>query len=86
MLGPAPTAGVIRLGPGDLLVVATDGFSEATSPAGELFGYQRLLSLVESIAAAPAVAVADRMFTAVTEFAAGRPQGDDQTLLVIKGK
>jgi sigma-B regulation protein RsbU (phosphoserine phosphatase) len=86
LLGPAPTAGVVRLGPGDLLVVATDGFSEATSPAGELFGYERLQSLVESIAAEPAAEVADHLFTAVTEFGAGRPQGDDQTLLVMKGK
>src|SRR5262249_57423543 len=79
------TGGVVRLERGDLLVVATDGFSEATNPAGELFGYERLLALVESLAAAPAAAVAGRMFEAVTEFGAGRPQDDDQTLLIVKG-
>ena len=81
-----PTANVVRLGPGDVLVVATDGFSEATSPGGELFGNERLLALVESNATAAASGVADQLFTAVTEFAAGQAQDDDQTLLVLKGK
>ena len=81
-----PTAGIVRLGPGDVLIVATDGFSEATSPGGELFGHERLLALVESNATAAASGVADRLFTAVTEFAAGRAQDDDQTLLVLKGQ
>jgi len=81
-----PTTDRVRLGRGDVLVVATDGFSEATSPDGELFGYKRLLALVDSNATAAASGVADRLFTAVTEFAAGRPQDDDQTLLVLKGQ
>jgi sigma-B regulation protein RsbU (phosphoserine phosphatase) len=81
-----PTAETVRLGPGDVLVVATDGFSEATSPGGELFGHERLLALVESNATAAASGVADRLFTAVTQFAAGRAQDDDQTLLVLKGR
>lgn len=81
-----PTTSMLRLGPGDILVVATDGFSEATSPGGELFGYKRLLALVESNATATAGVVADRLFTEVTEFAAGRAQDDDQTLLVLKGR
>jgi sigma-B regulation protein RsbU (phosphoserine phosphatase) len=81
-----PTADVVRLGPGDILVVATDGFSEATSPGGELFGHERLLALVESNSTAAASGVADQLFTAVTEFAGGHAQDDDQTLLVLKGK
>jgi serine phosphatase RsbU (regulator of sigma subunit) len=62
------------------------GFSEATGPGGELFGHERLLAIVDSNATAGASGVADRLFTDVTEFAAGRAQGDDQTLLVLKGK
>jgi sigma-B regulation protein RsbU (phosphoserine phosphatase) len=81
-----PTAAVVRLGPGDLLVVATDGLSEATSPTGELFGHQRLLRLVDANAMLDARVIADRLFTAVTEFAAGRSQDDDQTLVVAKGR
>ena len=80
-----PGTDAVRLGPGDVVVVATDGLSEASSPDGELFGHERLMALIESMAAAPATAIADELFAAVAEFAAGQPQADDQTLLVVKG-
>ena len=39
---------LLRLRPGDLLVVATDGFSEAEDyRTRELYGYDRLLELVD---------------------------------------
>ncbi len=69
---------------GDLLVVATDGFSEASCPAGELFGYDRLLRLIEAYAGCPAAEIGAALFDAVHRFADGRPQDDDQTLVVIK--
>jgi sigma-B regulation protein RsbU (phosphoserine phosphatase) len=80
-----PGTDAVRLGPGDVVVVATDGLSEACSPDGELFGHERLMALIESMAAAPATAIADELFAAVAEFAAGQAQADDQTLLVVKG-
>jgi sigma-B regulation protein RsbU (phosphoserine phosphatase) len=76
---------VVRLAPGDLLVVGTDGFSEATDHAGGLFGNDRLLSLVHTLCAAPAAEIVDGLFAALTIFGDGRPQDDDQTLLVAKG-
>jgi phosphoserine phosphatase RsbU/P len=75
----------VRLAPGDVLVVGTDGFSEATDRAGGFFGYERLLTLVQSLAPQSAKAIADEIFAAVTEFGDGSPQDDDQTLLVVKG-
>ncbi len=36
----------LTLGVGDVLVAATDGFNEAFSPSGEMFGYDRLLAIV----------------------------------------
>jgi sigma-B regulation protein RsbU (phosphoserine phosphatase) len=50
-----------------------------------MFGYERLLDLVAMAAAMPADAIADTLFAAVDEFGVGRPQDDDQTLVVIKG-
>jgi sigma-B regulation protein RsbU (phosphoserine phosphatase) len=76
---------VVRLGPGDLLVVGTDGFSEATDQSGGLFGNERLLSLVQTLSSAPATAIAEGLFAALTTFGDGRPQDDDQTLVVAKG-
>ena len=39
----------VPLGQGDVLVVATDGFSEARNPDDEMFGYDRLLDLVDHV-------------------------------------
>lgn len=71
--------------PGDLLVVATDGFSEARDPGGQMFGYERLLRLVDEYAELSAAEIASALFNAVQRFTMNRPQEDDQTLVVIKG-
>jgi len=75
----------LPFGPGDVLVVATDGLNEAISPNDEMFGYDRLLDLVSESANLSARALAESLFSAVEEFGMGRPQDDDQTLIVIKG-
>lgn len=75
----------IVLGPDDLLVVATDGFCDARSPADETFGYDRLLQLVDTVAAKSASEIAAALFDAVDRFSSGCPQEDDQTLVVVKG-
>jgi sigma-B regulation protein RsbU (phosphoserine phosphatase) len=75
----------LPFGAGDLLVVTTDGFNEASDAGGELFGYERLLSLVEEFSAQPVQVIAYALFDAVDSFAAGRPQDDDQTLIILKG-
>jgi sigma-B regulation protein RsbU (phosphoserine phosphatase) len=76
---------VVTMQPGDVLIVATDGFSEARNPEDEMFGYDRLLQLAEASAKKSARAIAEAFFEAVDRFGVGRPQDDDQTLVVIKG-
>ncbi|GAB4214565.1 MAG: PP2C family protein-serine/threonine phosphatase [Roseiflexaceae bacterium] len=73
------------LRPGDLLVVATDGFSDARGQGEEPFGHARLLRLVDALAGQPAQAISQHLFDAVDRYGAGRPQDDDETLVVIKG-
>ena len=70
---------------GALLVVTTDGFSEARDPDGAMFGYERLLQLVDEFADQPAQVIAYGLYGAVDGFTAGQPQEDDQTLIVIRG-
>ncbi|WP_322490169.1 PP2C family protein-serine/threonine phosphatase [Chloroflexus sp.] len=70
---------------GDLLIVATDGFSDARNDQDELFGIERLLVAVDELAAQPAQAITDALFRAIDQFSAGHPQDDDQTLIVLKG-
>jgi sigma-B regulation protein RsbU (phosphoserine phosphatase) len=75
----------LRLGRDDLLVVATDGFSEAERrDTGELFGYERLLELTERSAGLSAAGVAAAFFQAAEEFSPGEA-GDDRTVLVLRG-
>ena len=70
--------------PGDLLVIATDGFSEAEQVNGEMFGYDRLFARIDELAALPAADLLAQLFQDIYDFAAGHPQSDDQTMLVIK--
>ena len=71
--------------PGDVLVVATDGLNEAYNDQEELFGYKRLLTLVESLVTQSAQEIAEELYRAVNSFSAGIPQYDDQTVVVVKG-
>ncbi len=71
--------------PGDVLVVATDGFSEAQNAAGALLGYDRLLELIEATRHLSAQSIVQELYAAAGKFAAGFPQADDQTIIVIKG-
>jgi sigma-B regulation protein RsbU (phosphoserine phosphatase) len=71
--------------PGDLLLAATDGFSEAQNATEEMFGYERLLRLTESLATLSAPEILNALFAAAEAFSAGRAQDDDQTVVVLKG-
>jgi len=75
----------ITLAPGDVLVIATDGFNEARDPDGELFGTDRLLAVVDRVHGECAAAIGKALSDAVREFQRGRDLDDDQTLLVMKG-
>lgn len=75
----------LRLATDDLLIIATDGLSEARNCAGEMFGYEALLSLVNAKAHCSAAEIAAAIFDAVSHFSATTLQEDDQTVLVIKG-
>ncbi len=70
----------------DILVIATDGFSEATDESGTMFGYDRLTDLVKSLADRSAQAICDTLFEIISNYGKGQIQQDDQTLVVVKCK
>jgi phosphoserine phosphatase RsbU/P len=74
----------LDLVPGDSLVLYTDGVSEATDAANNLFGEERLAACLASGGAASATATVDRVLTAVRAFVAGAPQSDDITILALR--
>jgi serine phosphatase RsbU (regulator of sigma subunit) len=75
--------GEARLGPGDTLVIFTDGVSDATSDSGEEFGEERLVDLLKQHAGSPAPAVLDAIVGAVRDHSADE-QFDDLTLIVAR--
>jgi sigma-B regulation protein RsbU (phosphoserine phosphatase) len=71
-----------RLQSGDLLVLYTDGLTEAAGAGGARFGIERLIGLVETHGASPPAAVRDAILADVAAFTARRD--DDVTLLVAR--
>lgn len=76
--------GAGRLMPGDVIVIYSDGFTEAFNPQGEESGEQRLLELAGSVRTQPAAAILDALFEDTNRFVSGAPQHDDMTAIVIK--
>ena len=73
-----------HLGPGDMLVLYSDGITEAEDPAEEPFEESRLQAVLERSAALPAASVATEVLAAVQTHAKRSRFGDDLTILVVK--
>jgi serine phosphatase RsbU (regulator of sigma subunit) len=69
---------------GDLVVVCSDGVTEARSIAGEEFGRERLRAALDGMHGREPEAVLECVSNAVQSFAAGAPQADDITVLVLR--
>lgn len=74
----------IRLRPGDLLVLYTDGVTETRSPQGEEFGEGRLEEAVRSCAFGSAADVIGSIRAATNAFSEGSAQQDDRTVVVLR--
>ncbi|HAK56906.1 MAG TPA: hypothetical protein DCP38_15715 [Acidobacteria bacterium] len=70
--------------PGDVFVFCTDGIFEATDDAGDEFGAERLIRVVERARDLPARTIVDAIFEAVVGFQGGAQQADDMTAVVLK--
>lgn len=68
----------------DVLVIYSDGVSEAVNPQGEEFGTDRLYEVVSHNLNASAAGIRDRIEAALTKWAQGTPAADDITLVIVK--
>jgi sigma-B regulation protein RsbU (phosphoserine phosphatase) len=88
ILGPIPNAtysiGIQCMGPGDLLVLFSDGLTEATRDDDEEYGPERLVHTVRTVRHRDPTAIVDRIFTDVADFSQKTLPDDDQTVVVIK--
>jgi serine phosphatase RsbU (regulator of sigma subunit) len=74
----------ITMHPGDVIVIYSDGITDATNSSGELFGAERFESAVREHRGEPAAALVEAVFEAVADHAGDTPQYDDLTLVVVK--
>ena len=70
--------------PGDLIVLFTDGVSESMNVRDEEWGEERLIELAKTCHGLPALEGMSRILAAAQAFAAGAPQHDDMTLVVLR--
>ena len=70
--------------PGDLLVIFSDGISEATNSDDEMFGEESIERLVTENRDKKAPAIIDAIFRAVSDYAEVPSHQDDMTLVVVK--
>ncbi|MBO0797491.1 MAG: SpoIIE family protein phosphatase [Blastocatellia bacterium] len=73
-----------RLRSGDVVVIYTDGVTEAVNTNNEMFGDERLEKLVRKSAALSAGEIKNRILEDLLGFTRGLPQGDDITMIVLK--
>jgi len=76
----------LTLRQGDMLVIYTDGITEAMNPDRDQFGEGRLLSAIKRYGHMTSQEFADALNREIQEFTGGAPQNDDITLVAIKEK
>jgi sigma-B regulation protein RsbU (phosphoserine phosphatase) len=74
----------LLLEPGDIMVLYTDGVTEASDPDGVEFGRDRLVQAVKDNYDRPARELIASLEMAVLEWTANRGATDDVTFFVIK--
>jgi sigma-B regulation protein RsbU (phosphoserine phosphatase) len=78
------TEASVPLAPGDVVVLYTDGVTEALNTSNELYGEERLRAFIVANPGLPAAVLVQAIFDDVVRFSEGEPQADDITLLVVR--
>jgi len=88
VLGPDSEAryerGYARVRPSDVIVIYSDGITEAAGPDEDVFGVERLQRIIADNAALPARGLTDLIFQRVEAFSRRARPHDDQTVVVVR--
>ncbi|MCK4548870.1 MAG: SpoIIE family protein phosphatase, partial [Candidatus Krumholzibacteria bacterium] len=76
----------VKLKKDDMLVIYTDGVTEAMNEAREQYGEDRLLALIKTCGKKSPDEFIDLLNEDVREFTSGYPQNDDITVVAVKEK
>lgn len=74
----------LTLQPGDQVFLLTDGFFETRNAQRELFGFDRLMTLIHQTDPTDPQRALDQIWLAVTEFRGALEQSDDMTAVIIQ--
>lgn len=69
-----------------VLVAYSDGVTEAMNAQEEMFGEERIAAVIDQHKSEPATEIVEHLISAVKTFAAGYPQSDDITVVVMRRK
>jgi serine phosphatase RsbU (regulator of sigma subunit) len=75
---------IARFNPGDVLLLYTDGITEAQDRSGRFYGEQRLQEVLRSLGSRPAEEIQEGVLADLKRFTGGAPQQDDVTLIVLR--
>jgi len=75
---------ILKLEPGDQIILMTDGVTEAINDAGEYFGSMGIESALSNIQNPSPDVTAITLLAAVETFAASEEGRDDLTILVVE--
>lgn len=75
---------VYRLQAGEIVILVSDGLTEARAPDGAAFGWKRAVDIVRCYRRDPAARIVANLYHAVRAFSQNAPQLDDITAVVVK--
>jgi sigma-B regulation protein RsbU (phosphoserine phosphatase) len=88
ILGPVPNAtysiGIQCMGPGDSLILFTDGVTEALDDAGDEYSVERLVHAARTVRHLDPAAMVDHICNDLADFSQRSPGEDDQTVVIVK--
>ncbi|MDD1677895.1 MAG: SpoIIE family protein phosphatase [Methanomicrobiales archaeon] len=79
------TSDRVVLGTGDVLVLYTDGITEAENAQEQMFGEERFRQTIASVRSRTASEIVTAIVDSVHAFTGSIPQSDDMTLMVVRG-
>ena len=84
MKGTETSGTSLRMKPGDILVMITDGIEEQKNPEGEAYGTNRMLSIVKRNSNEPLVSIKELIYDDISSFQGSQAQNDDMSIILLR--